>query len=328
MTDVPMTQAGIAAPVLVFPSDDDVFPFEGVDQLFAKTGWWHSENRHLDLEVVDNGGRRWIVTGTMAGLPEKRRWWQLRRPAGAGREIAVRPLEPEGFDETRARVEGQAARLFDEGDATLTEIRAARSMAELSSACYQITVRAQGRRILAGDATVPVRTAREVADRVLVLFALCRLAFGADRREVMEWLDENDLIEALTPGEAPLLTTRHLSDEQRAEAGWNIEEQSALLWAVGFADMPSPAEHPDMSTLAALLGPNAALGVAQFRAACRLRPLLELAEMAETCGRDLGDAERRDEAAPSDNSAMTAEALTRRYGAIQWILNPARLEWR
>jgi len=227
MTDVPMTQAGIEAPVLVFPSDDDVFPFEGVGHLFAKTGWWYSENCHLDLEVVDNGGRRWVVTGTMAALPEKRRWWQLRRPAEPGKkEIAVRPLEPQGFDETRARVEEQAVRLFDEGDAALTEIRAARSMAELSSACYQITVRAQGRRILAGDTTVPVRTAREVADRVLVLFALCRLAFGADRMEVMEWLDENDLIETLTPGEAPLLTTRRLSDEQPGgdpEAGADLQ---------------------------------------------------------------------------------------------------------
>jgi len=203
MAGIAMAQAGIGAPVLVFPKDDDVFPFEDLNQMSAKIVWWFSEDRHLDLEIVDNGGRRWIVTGTMYAEPAKRRWWQLRAAAQPDLDIELRALEPQPFDAIRQRVEDQAVRLFDECDEALMAIRSAGSMAELAAACFEITARAQGRRIIAGDMTVPVRPEAVIARQAIVQFAAVMALWGEPRTKITLWLKEYDLLSALTASIRP-----------------------------------------------------------------------------------------------------------------------------
>ncbi len=325
---VAMTQAGLKAPLLAFVPDDDVYPFENVGHLFNKAGWWVGKDRHLGIEIVDSAGQRWVISGLVEVEAPKRRWWQFGRSPQPQWEIEVQPFDTESFTETRRRVVDQASRIFDQNDEALAAIRVSTTMADLSQACFQITARAQSCRILAGDSSVLIRSTDDVAERALILFALVRISFKADRLKIMEWLQKSDLINAISPDEPPLFTSLRLSDQQRAEAGWNVEELSALLWALGLADMPPHDDHPDLSLITHIVPPAADIAVDEFKANSRLRPPLELARMAETCRLQLGDAEKEHEAVPSDDNANLVDALYRRHSAIQWVLNPERLEWR
>jgi len=324
---IPMIKAGLRAPVLAFLPDDDIFPFEDLGLLFGKAGWLARQDRHVGVELVNSDEQRWIISRLVQAEPAKRPWWQLGRTVEPAWEIEVEPLEPQSFAETRARVERQASLIFEAGDEALLAIGEAGTMADLCKACFEITVWAQGCRILAGDDTIAIRSATDVADRALILFALVRISVDTPRLKTMEWLDGHGLIEAMAPSQPPLFRAFRLSDQQRAEAGWYIENLSALLWALGFADMPPPDDYPDLSTIVDIVPPSADIGVDAFKAMSGLRPPYELARMAALCRTQLREAERSFEVAPSDAGQDRCEALFRRGSTLQWILNPERLEW-
>lgn len=327
MADSLMTEAGLDFPVLGFPCDDDVFPFEHLALLFGKSLWWAERGRLDGMEIVDSAGRRWKAAGVVQRAPTKKRWWQFGGTAEPEHDIELQPLDPESFASTRQRVEALAGQIFPGDDEALADVRSATDMAELAGACFQITVRAQAMRILAGRPAVPIRSVDAVVDRALISFALVRISLGVDRIDVMEWLDAQGLVEALRPSEPPFFTSVRLSDQQKAEAGWSVEGLVALLWALGFSDLPPTGDHPDLSTIISIVPPAGDMDVESFRRSARLRPAHDLAVMAEHCRIRLSEAERDYEAVPSDDTANVADGLRRRYFAIQWILNPDRLEW-
>lgn len=326
MTGVSMTEAGLHFPVLGFPADDDVFPFEHLPLLFGKSLWWAEQRRLAGMDIVDSAGRRWKAVGVLERGPAKKRWWQFGRATEPDRDIELQPLDPEPFPATRQRVEALAGRIFAPDDQALADIRSATDLADLATACFEITVRAQALRILAGDRAVPIRPIDDVVDSALIAFALVRISLNVDRVNVMEWLDEQGLIQALSPSEPPFFTSLRLSDQQRAEAGWNVEGLVALLWALGFSDLPPTMDHPDLSALISIVPPAGDMDVAAFRRSARLRAAHDLAGMAEQVRTRLAQAERDFEARPSDEMANAADSLRRRYFTIQWILNPDRLE--
>jgi hypothetical protein len=85
-----------------------------------------------------------------------------------------------------------------------------------------------------------VRSAVEVAQRCLSVFAVIGLAFGAERAAVRAWLSENDLWNELAPSEAGFVDTPTPSEKQLINAGWLSERLIVLLWALGkVARLPS-----------------------------------------------------------------------------------------
>ncbi len=327
MTGVPITQAGLQAPLLAFVPDDDVFPFENLGHLLGKSIWWVDQNRHVGVEIVDSAERRWAISGLVQAEPPKRRWWQFGRSPEPEWEIEVQALDAESFVETRRRVELQANQIFDESDDALAAIRTAATMADLSRACFEITMRAQGLRILAGRSDIPIRSSSTVAQRAVVLFAVISVALKMDRMKVVEWLNTNDLIGAISPSDADLLGSRRWTDEQRADALWSIESLVALLWALKLADMPSGDDFADIDVIAEIVPPGAALPLHSFLASAQLRSGEELASMAEECRRQSRSAAEEAAGQGSEDRENAADAAWRRCGAIQWILNPDRLEW-
>lgn len=327
MTGVPMTQAGIQPPLLAFVPDDDVFPFESVGHLFGKSAWWVDHDRHVGVEIVDSAGQRWVISGLVHAEPPKRRWWQSGRSPEPEWEIELQPLDAESFVETRRRVELQASRIFDERDGALAAIRAAPTMADLSHACFEITLRAQARRILAGDQNVPLRPPAEVARRAIILLAFVRMALGASRREAMSWAGDDRLFAAVSPTEAELLAARRWSDQQRLDAGWNIEALAALLWALDMMDMPPAGETLDFMSIAELVPPYSRTGWEDFMEHATLRPGAELAATAEQLWVRSRAAEEALASDWSDETANVAKASHLRCGALTWVLNPDRLSW-
>lgn len=327
MTGVFMTRADLTLPVLGFPQDGDVMPFEERELLFRKTGWLARHDRHLGLEIVDSAERRWVVSGLVPGEPPRKIWWRFGRAGQqAASEIELREIEREDFAVTRGRVEAEARAIFEEGDEALVAIRAATTMAELSKACFEITVRGQGCRILSGDRGIPIRPASEVASRALLLFAVVRLALGVDRSKIVEWLGEQNLLGTMSPEEAEFFATRRVTEQQRTAAGWELERLIALLWALGLVDMSPAGEDPDLSTVVEIVPPAGDMSIDRFLAA-ELKPARDIAAMAERYRNLLREAEEKCARNPSEENLNAAEIAERRYIAMQWIVNPDRISW-
>ncbi|WP_340316654.1 DUF4272 domain-containing protein [Rhizorhabdus argentea] len=322
MTVIRASAAGLF-PGIGFPQGCDIVTFDGIASLIAMATRVDDQPRYIGMEVVDSAHRRWRITGIHRTEPSPTpRWWQfwLNTPEPIELDVALEEIEPFGLDAARQRVIAHAAPLFEAGDLALAWVHAAATMAELSDACTSVMVRAANRRILRGEEEDAIRTAADVARRVLILFAVVRMSLRVDRLNILTWLDKHDLIHALSAKEAELFKTLRLSAERRAEAGWDIEGLTALLWALGRADIPGFGEFADdISAISDILPPSAQVGVTEFIAMAKLRSTREIALMTERWWAHLP--------AARDAGEDAHEVAYRRYAALQWIVNARDMGW-
>ena len=177
-------------------------------------------------------------------------------------------------------------------------------------------------------------TAREAADRALVLYAFVRRGMiehvlddaDADpgrtaqaeraRVETDGWLDMNDLEGALTETEARLLGAESglWPPEAIVDAVWRREALGTLLWALGhFLEIPPYDTEFTQAELDAAIVDSGS--VDRFRAVSRLREDDELL-------RALGEADTWHGAtvgAEGDEAAMASLSAERRW-ALSWLL--------
>jgi hypothetical protein len=173
-----------------------------------------------------------------------------------------------------------------------------------------------------------IRGASEVAVRSLALFAVVGLAFGAERRLVLDWLSENDLWGELAPSEAGFIDTPNPSQKQVAHSGWLSERLLVLLWALGAIGQLPPADQQcDTSVFQDILPPFAEVSVPQFVAMASLRPDAELVAMADTL---LGlHWEARDAKLKGSipRKPVDIEVIQERHHAINWVIGYDGSAW-
>lgn len=115
---------------------------------------------------------------------------------------------------------------------------------------------------------IELRPPRDVADRLLVLSAICRRAFlenergdlgedpEAERFDLVAWLRDEGLDRLATPAERALLDTRvgTLDPKAAATASWQTEALASLGWALALVDAAPDYDAPaDPAALLALL---------------------------------------------------------------------------
>lgn len=178
--------------------------------------------------------------------------------------------------------------------------------------------------LIAGE----IRSPDEVATRALALFAVVRLAFGAERSEVTGWLSEHDLWRELAPSEAGFLDTPVPTRKQLVNAGWLSERLIVLLWALEAVDaLPSPEEQCDTSLFQEVLPPFTEASVADFITSARLRPDAELTAMADemlALHREARDAKITGR---STDPAVDIEVIQERRHAINWLIGYDGAAW-
>lgn len=327
-----LMDAELSFPVLGFPIDGDPMPFQAIGLLRGKTGWLSERGRHLGFEIVDATGRSWTVTGVVERAPAARKWWQFGRARDddAPAEVMLTPGPVRSFEETRGRILAFADGLFDADDDDALAARSAETMDALATAAFKLMVRAQGQRLLRGDGDIAVRSQAEVVTRALVLSAVVLAVHGADRDPLLDWLVEEQLAD-LTPSEADLLTVDNLPDEQRYRSAIEIERLAALLWALGLYDLPvsqEPSEiEADLPAIVSMMPPGGNRTAEEIRAST-LRPAEEIAALAERQTELMRAAHRVLAQNEEDQGqALLAYVAEGRFIALQWIINPDRIDW-
>jgi hypothetical protein len=171
------------------------------------------------------------------------------------------------------------------------------------------------------------RAASEVAGRAVVLYAVVAVAFGAERDEIIDWLQVNGLEDAVSPDERAFLTATDPSERAVINFSWHSERLIVLLWALGLSDMPPADEQCDSAAAESSLPPDAEISVAEFLMASRLRPEPELEAMMEDIYQlhwKARDAKLNGQPSPP---GADLGIIQERHHAINWIMGYEGLDW-
>jgi len=177
------------------------------------------------------------------------------------------------------------------------------------------------------DATDRIRTPAEIARRALALFSVVGVSFGARREQVLGWLAEHGLDGELSPLEAGFLDDPAPSEDRLIDATWNSERLIVLLWALGLAEMPEADEECDPKLLQALLPPYAEVGVDAFIDAARLRPEVELDNMADRIRELHAEARQARREGREPRARVHGGIVQERHHAINWVSGYQGLAW-
>lgn len=172
-----------------------------------------------------------------------------------------------------------------------------------------------------------IRSAREVAVRVLALFSVVGTALGAPRSEVVPWLKAEQLWEELSPLERDFLSDEDSSERTRINYSWHSERLMVLLWALGkVPTLPAPSMQCDTQLFQELLPPYADEFAASFIESANLRSDKELLLKAD----ELLDQhwKARDASLKGKRLAeIDIEIVQERHHAINWLIGYDGLPW-
>ena len=125
------------------------------------------------------------------------------------------------------------------------------------------------------DHSVRLRDAAQVAQRVLVLWAVEQRAEGLDKSKAVTLLAHAGLLEHISPKETQFLQAIKPSADECRKFVWRLEAIWLLLWSLGCIEtLEWPSDCCDIERLDARMGPLAA--DPDFVAHAALRPVAEI----------------------------------------------------
>ena len=86
--------------------------------------------------------------------------------------------------------------------------------------------------------------------RALILRCLIEAAYGADRTEIVAWLEAQELIESVAPSELAFFEAKKPKEQQVINASWRTEALEAIMWALG--ELPTMTPSSDSASLASI----------------------------------------------------------------------------
>jgi hypothetical protein len=178
------------------------------------------------------------------------------------------------------------------------------------------------------EAMDKVRAPSEVATRALALFSVVAAALGAPRDEIVAWLQEHKLLNALSPSESEFLKAKAIDRQSKVNFGWQSERLLVLLWAIGrVKDLPGPGVQCDTAVFQDILPPFTEIAVAEFVESASLVSDEDLfAKSEELLGQHwkARDAKLNGKSAPDE---IDIEVVQERHHAINWITGYCGLPW-
>lgn len=173
-----------------------------------------------------------------------------------------------------------------------------------------------------------VRTPKEVASRTLALFGVWRFAIGAPNAVVMDWLNENNLVQILSPEEKAFLENIAPQQKSKIKFSWHAERLVILLWAMRkIEQLPEATVHCDTDIFAELLPPFNKQSVSNFVESASLRPDDELFAEAERTENLHWQARENSLSGRPTDDPVDIEIVMERHHAINWVTGYFELDW-
>jgi Domain of unknown function (DUF4272) len=173
-----------------------------------------------------------------------------------------------------------------------------------------------------------LRLPQEVARRALVFFAVWRLAIDLPRNEILKWLEDHSLRDALSPDERQFVDRNRPSSEEKVNLSWHAERLVVLLWAMNLVEtLPDANTECDTSVFRQYLPPFAEQSMERFISSAALRSEDELRKEARRLlelhwqARDA----RLNNRMPRD--PVDIEVVQERHQAINWVTGYCGLDW-
>ncbi|MHB8801030.1 MAG: DUF4272 domain-containing protein [Thermoanaerobaculia bacterium] len=124
------------------------------------------------------------------------------------------------------------------------------------------------------------RGPKQVADRIVVLYALIGLAHDADPGKLLRWLRDIRCEGALEPQERGLLEKERITNEEEKRLSWLQEALVFLMWAGSLQpELGRAYGECDIDEVLPRIPPEVA--VSTFRKSLVLRPIEELLDEAD-----------------------------------------------
>ena len=163
-----------------------------------------------------------------------------------------------------------------------------------------------------------IRTAKDVAKRVVALYSVSARGNGIDQAKVDDAIKRSGAQGFLTPLEREFLATRTPSQQQLANASWRLEAIWVLLWALGKVDtLEFPTNTCDMEKLHASVPKPSE--TAAFLASAKLRNVEEILDESDKIYRThwaVRDAQLNGAPPPA---GLNPSVVVERHYALNWL---------
>jgi hypothetical protein len=168
-----------------------------------------------------------------------------------------------------------------------------------------------------------LRTAKEIAERAAVLYAVARAAededFAFDR-----FLERNGLSQAVSPAEREFLDAKPRDPKRASALTWRYEACHALLWTLGQAP---EYRFPDRQCQARAIWELMEDGGAQkLIAEAKLRPTMEILDQVDLVYR-LAWASRSTKIKDEIVAGLNGDVTMERHVAFCWLVRHFNRDW-
>ena len=183
------------------------------------------------------------------------------------------------------------------------------------------------------ESEVKIRTAQEIAERILILLYLSYLGFiaiedneSSEREKIVDFLKTNSLWDKVSPEEKELLQKEKLTQQETTNMTWRTEAIWLLLWAINKVDeLELPTEQAKIPEIISRIS-NLFASPKEFIETATVRPPTEILDISDLMYRlhwATTNARLNNRPAPANlNSGIVYE----RHYAINWVTYYAN-EW-
>jgi hypothetical protein len=170
------------------------------------------------------------------------------------------------------------------------------------------------------ESEVQMRTAQEIAERILILVYLAYISEVPDERaNVIDFLKANSLWDKVSPDEKELFQKEELTDQETVNISWRSEAIWLLLWAINKVDkLELPTEQVVINEIVSRL-PEFLTDPKEFIETAAIRPTTEILDISDLTYRlhwATRDADLKGNTIPAN---LNLSIIMERHYAVNWI---------
>ncbi len=171
------------------------------------------------------------------------------------------------------------------------------------------------------DHLIEIKSAKEIAERLLILTYLCVSAQNKENKEIIDFLKEEDLWNSVSENEKKLFAKSRYKKQELMEISWRAECIKVLLWAINKIDrLDFPNKQCNVSKMLELI-PEYMAPLKEFVQNAKTRSKQEILDMTDLIYRihwATRQAELEGKAIPAK---VDPGVIEERHYAINWITN-------